>query len=64
MTFIARQMGATSSAVLVLTSRSLAMAFQLHWPWRFTLHSLFIATTFLAVVLGMIACLDRSWIGK
>ena len=27
------------------------------------LRSLFIATTFLAVVLGMIAWLDRAWIG-
>jgi hypothetical protein len=34
------------------------------WPWRFNLRSLFIATTFLAVVLGMIAWLDRAWIGK
>ena len=38
-------------------------------PWikrrcRFTLRSLFIAMTFLAVVLGMIAWLDRAWIGK
>jgi hypothetical protein len=33
-------------------------------PLRFTLRSLFIVTTFLAVVLGMIAWLDRSWIGK
>ena len=49
---------------LVLTSGSLAMAFQMRWPWRFTLRSLFIATTFLAVVLGMIAWLDRAWIGK
>ena len=32
--------------------------------WRFTLRTLFIATTFLAVVLGMIAWLDRAWIGK
>jgi hypothetical protein len=49
---------------VVLASGSLAMAFQLRWPWRFTLRSLFIVTTFLAVVLGMIAWLDRSWIGK
>jgi hypothetical protein len=49
---------------LVLTAGSLAMAFQLRWPWRFTLRSLFIVTTFLAVVLGMIAWLDRAWIGK
>jgi hypothetical protein len=33
-------------------------------PWRFNLCSLFIATTFLAVVLGMIAWLDRAWIGQ
>jgi hypothetical protein len=32
--------------------------------WRFTLRHLFIATTFLAVVLGMIAWLDRAWIGQ
>jgi hypothetical protein len=31
---------------------------------RFTLRTLFIATTFLAVVLGMVAWLDRAWIGK
>jgi hypothetical protein len=49
---------------LVLASGSLAMAFQLRWPWRFNLRSMFIATTFLAVVLGMIAWLDRAWIGK
>jgi hypothetical protein len=49
---------------LVLTSGSLATLFRLKWPWRFTLRSLFIATTFLAVVLGMIAWLDRAWIGK
>jgi hypothetical protein len=49
---------------LTLVAGSLAMAFQLRWPWRFTLRSLFIATTFLAVVLGMIAWLDRAWIGK
>jgi hypothetical protein len=45
---------------LVLTTGSLAMAFQLRWPLRFTLRSLFLATTFLAVVLGMIALLDRA----
>jgi hypothetical protein len=33
-------------------------------PWRFNLRSLFIVTTFLAIVLGMIACLDHSWIGR
>ena len=49
---------------LVLASGSLAMIFQLRWPPQFTLRSLFIATTFLAIVLGMIAWLDRSWIGK
>jgi hypothetical protein len=49
---------------LVLVSGSLAMAFQLRWPPRFTIRSLFVATTFFAVVLGMIAWLDRAWIGK
>ena len=49
---------------LVLTSGSLAMVFRAGWPMRFTLRSLFIATTFLAVVLGMIAWVDHSWIGK
>ena len=49
---------------LVLISGSLAMLCQLRWPLRFTLRNLFIATTFLAVVLGMIAWLDRASIGK
>jgi hypothetical protein len=50
--------------LLVLASGSLAMLCQLRWPLRFTLRSLFIATTFLAIVLGMSAWLDRAWIGK
>ena len=42
-----------------------AILFQLRWtPWRFALRTLFIVTTFLAIVLGMIAWLDRAWIGK
>jgi hypothetical protein len=49
---------------LVLVTGSAAMFLRLHWPPRFTLRSLFIATTFLALVLGMIAWLDHSWIGK
>ena len=49
---------------LVLASGSLAMIFRMRWPWRFTLRHLFVVTTFLAVVLGMIACLDGSWIVK
>jgi hypothetical protein len=49
---------------LVLVSGLLAMLFQLRWPLRFTLRSLFVVTTFVAVVLGMIAWLDRAWIGK
>jgi hypothetical protein len=36
----------------------------MRWPRRFTLPSLFIVTTFLSIVLGMIAWLDRAWIGK
>jgi hypothetical protein len=49
---------------LALTSGSSAAILRLRWPLRFTLRSLFILTTFLAVVLGMIAWLDRAWIGK
>jgi hypothetical protein len=49
---------------LVLTTGVLTMLFRLRWPWRFNLRSLFIATTFLAVVLGLTASLDRAWIGK
>jgi hypothetical protein len=49
----------------VLVTGFVAMALQLRRPLRqFSLRSLFIATTFLAVGLGMIAWLDRSWIGK
>jgi hypothetical protein len=50
--------------LLVLTTGSLAMAFRLRRPWRFTLRGLFVVTTFLAIALGMIAWLDRAWIGK
>jgi hypothetical protein len=32
--------------------------------WRFSIRTMFIVTTILAVVLGMIAWLDRAWIGK
>jgi hypothetical protein len=49
---------------LVLTSGALAMLFRLQRPWRFNLHHLFTAMTFLAVVLGTMAWLDRAWIGK
>jgi hypothetical protein len=49
----------------ILAMGSPAILFQLRWtPWRFTLRSMFALTTFLAVVLGMIAWLDRAWIGK
>jgi hypothetical protein len=49
---------------LVLMTGLLAMLFQLRWPPRFTLRSLFFATTFLAIVMGMVAWLDRAWIGQ
>ena len=49
---------------VTLVIGSLAMLLRIRWSPRFTLRSLFIATTFLAVVLGMIAWLDRAWIGK
>jgi hypothetical protein len=44
---------------LVLTTGSLAMLLRTRWPLQFTLRSLFIVTTFLAVVLGMIGWLDH-----
>jgi hypothetical protein len=50
--------------VLAIASGSLAMICRFRWPWRCTLRHHFIATTFLAVVLGMIALLDRAWIGN
>ncbi len=49
---------------LVLASGFLTMLFQTRWPLQFSLRQLFIATTFLAIVLGMIAWLDRAWLGK
>src|SRR5262249_53550893 len=49
---------------LVLITGSLAMICRLRWPPQFTLRNLFIATTFLAAVLGMSAWLDRAWIGS
>jgi hypothetical protein len=49
---------------LAVVSASLAMVFRLRWPIRFTVRGLLILTTFLAVVLGMIAWLDRAWIAK
>jgi hypothetical protein len=36
----------------------------LPWSNRFSLRTLLVATTVLAVVLGMSAWLDRAWIGK
>jgi hypothetical protein len=48
----------------VVLACGLAIAFRIRWPLRFTLRNLFIAMTFLAVVPGMIAWLDRAWIGK
>jgi hypothetical protein len=49
---------------LVLASGFLAAIMRMQWPLRFTIRSLVMLTTFIAVVLGMIAWLDRAWIGK
>jgi len=49
---------------LTLTTGAFTMIFRIRWPWRFSLRGLFITTTFLAVVLGMSAWLDRSWMWK
>ena len=48
----------------VLVSGLLASAFRKRWPWRISLREIFVLTTFVAVVLGMVAWLDRAWIGK
>jgi hypothetical protein len=66
------EMKSTSSWVLmlpywflVLAIGSLAIICQMRRPLRrFNLRSLFTVTTFLAIVLGLIAWLDRPWIGK
>jgi hypothetical protein len=49
-------------AVLIAGAFSLARWSQV--KYRFSLRTLLIATTILAVILGMIAWLDRAWIGK
>ena len=49
-------------AYLVPLGVVLAMLFQLRWPWRFTLRHVFVLTTFLALVLGMIAWLNPAWL--
>jgi hypothetical protein len=53
-----------SYSLLVLVSGLLAILCRPRWPLRFRLRTMLIATTFLAIVLGMIAWLDRAWIGK
>jgi hypothetical protein len=64
----ARSWAAASAGVMVPHSFGVlifASLASLPWMrWRFSLRTLFIATTFLAVVLGMIAWLDRAWSGK
>jgi hypothetical protein len=48
----------------VLIAGAFSFALWSRVKYRFSLRSLFIAMTFLAVVLGMTAWLDRAWIGK
>jgi hypothetical protein len=63
--------------LLVFVSGFLAAVFRVRWtlgfvrwalrfrfPWQFTLRSLFVATTIVAVVLVMILWLNRAWNGK
>lgn len=50
--------------LLALAMATLGLILQIRGPLRFNLRALLIATTFLAVALGMIACLDRYSIGK
>jgi hypothetical protein len=50
---------------LVLASGLLAIGLRAKWPpWRFSLRAFLITTIFLAVVLGMMSWLDRSWLGQ
>jgi hypothetical protein len=49
---------------VIIVSGSLAMVLRVRSAWRFNLRSLFIATAVAAVVLGMVAWLDRASIGK
>jgi hypothetical protein len=48
----------------ILLAGALAFAPWSRVKYRFGLHTLFVLTTFLAVVLGMIAWLDRAWVGN
>jgi hypothetical protein len=50
--------------ILVLASGTVAMLLRMEWPPRFTIRHLFIVSTFLAFVLGMVAYLDRLWVGR
>jgi hypothetical protein len=47
----------------VLLTALLGVAPWIKWSRKFGLRTLLISTTFLAVVLGMIAWLDRAWFG-
>jgi hypothetical protein len=47
----------------VLVVGALSMLLRAKWPLRFNVLVLFAVTTLLAIVLGMIACLPRTWPG-
>ena len=50
---------------LVLASGLMAIGLRMPWPpWRFSLRTFFVGTMFLAIVMGMMSWLDRSWLGK
>lgn len=46
---------------LVLTTGAAAMLLRTRWPWRFYLGAMLVVTTLVAIVLGMIACIPKSW---
>jgi hypothetical protein len=50
-----------NNAPLVLATVSRTIISRLRWRWRLNLGRLFMAMTPLAVVLGVIAWLDHSW---
>jgi hypothetical protein len=50
--------------IVAFATGSLMMLFRTGWRWQFKLDSLLLATTFFAILLGMISWLDKPWMGK
>jgi hypothetical protein len=50
--------------IVAFATGALMMLFRTGWTWQFKLRSLFLATTFFAILFGMINWLDKPWMGK